>query len=103
MLQRLIRLREREDGIPRCPFCQGETVGVLDSRDDLHTGWRKRRRECTRCHQRWNTLEVPEEIYLQIARVTAGVSQLELDLTRLAKAMKTFAALGLGDKDHGER
>jgi transcriptional repressor NrdR len=42
----------------RCPYCQSENSKVLDTTHDSR-GVVRRRRECTRCHQRFTTIERP--------------------------------------------
>jgi transcriptional repressor NrdR len=50
-----------------CPNC-----GHADSfivRTDAVTAGIKRRRECSRCHQRWNTYETAENVMDELSRL----------------------------------
>lgn len=60
MPRRSARAVHGESGIDCCQSCGNLGVVVVDTRLDEPTGWRRRRRECTHCRVRWNTLEVPE-------------------------------------------
>lgn len=56
-----------------CPICNGDTRV-------LHTSGAKRRRECERCHHRFNTFEKTEE---EVARAETVIEQAKT----LAKAL----------------
>lgn len=51
----------------RCPACGARDVYVIDSRE--HGDGIRRRRKCARCDHRWNTLEVPEQVLLELVHV----------------------------------
>lgn len=44
----------------RCPFCSGEELKVIDSRDALEVNAIRRRRECLKCLNRFTTFETME-------------------------------------------
>ena len=43
-----------------CPFCQNEDTRVIDSRVSEDGATIRRRRECERCSERFNTFETVE-------------------------------------------
>ncbi|MBX4212140.1 transcriptional regulator NrdR [Candidatus Pacearchaeota archaeon] len=49
-----------------CPYCLNTETKVIDKRDA--GGVIKRRRECLKCHQRFNTLESVEKIELRVIK-----------------------------------
>ncbi len=53
----------------RCPKCKSEDVYVVDSRSSRETTWR--RRECSRCNHRFNTMEVDEALVKALERLRA--------------------------------
>jgi len=44
----------------RCPFCKHDDTRVIDSRWNNETNQIRRRRECPKCNERFNTLESAE-------------------------------------------
>jgi transcriptional repressor NrdR len=44
----------------RCPFCQHDDTRVIDSRWNNESNQIRRRRECPKCNERFNTLESAE-------------------------------------------
>ncbi len=44
----------------KCPFCHGNTLKVIDSRDSLDANAIRRRRECQECQKRFTTFETVE-------------------------------------------
>ncbi len=52
----------------RCPFCGHTEHKVLDSRAARDGEGVRRRRECERCHRRFNTFEEPERPRLFIVK-----------------------------------
>lgn len=51
----------------RCPKCKSVNVYVVDSRPKDGTTWR--RRECSGCNHRFNTMEIDEELYAAWCRL----------------------------------
>ncbi|MBX4195994.1 transcriptional regulator NrdR [Candidatus Pacearchaeota archaeon] len=49
-----------------CPYCQNQETKVIDKRDA--EGMIKRRRECLKCHQRFNTHEGIEKVELRVIK-----------------------------------
>ena len=50
----------------RCPKCKSEQVFVVDTRPKDETTWR--RRACTSCGYRFNTMELEESEYQDLKR-----------------------------------
>lgn len=67
----------------RCPACRAVSSTVTNSRRDDDTV--KRRRECTKCGERWSTFEVSEAAHQAITEVDAI-------LARAQKAMRQAAS-----------
>lgn len=57
----------------RCPSCQAVSSTVINSRRDDDTV--KRRRECTKCHERWSTYEVSEAAHQAVTECDAILSR----------------------------
>ena len=50
----------------QCPYCSNRETKVIDKRD--HDGMTKRRRECLKCKQRFNTHEEVENILIRVIK-----------------------------------
>lgn len=59
-------MRKKDDWKSKCPHCGNGPVHTIDSRHD--TTYRTRRKLCASCHERWNTVEVPEELISSIIK-----------------------------------
>ena len=57
----------------RCPACQAVSSTVINSRRDDDTV--KRRRECTKCAERWSTYEVSEAAHQAVTECDAILSR----------------------------
>lgn len=47
----------------RCPKCKSQETGVKDSRPINNNSMIRRRRRCRKCQHRWNTYEVPDDVF----------------------------------------
>ena len=52
----------------RCPFCGDTNTSVIDSRLNNESNSIRRRRECNRCKNRFNTLETSELSYPRVIK-----------------------------------
>lgn len=53
----------------KCPKCGGFDLDVVDSRyTKILDGARKRRRECKKCHKRFSTYEINEDVFKNILK-----------------------------------
>lgn len=52
----------------KCPFCDHTGIKVLDSRPANENKSIRRRRECEKCHRRFTTFEMVEEIPLMVVK-----------------------------------
>jgi transcriptional repressor NrdR len=52
----------------RCPYCQGESTRVIDSRDSEGQEAVRRRRECAGCGRRFTTYEKVEQIPILVMK-----------------------------------
>lgn len=51
----------------KCPVCQHDDSAVI--RTDQLPDAIRRRRECTRCHHRWNTFETNQDAVSELVRI----------------------------------
>jgi transcriptional repressor NrdR len=73
----------------RCPYCQNDDSKVLDTTHDAHGGIR-RRRECTRCVQRFSTYERP--ILATPLIIKADGTREEFDREKLMRGIRIACA-----------
>ena len=52
----------------KCPFCSYEESKVIDSRLVADSSQIRRRRECTKCNERWTTFELAELLMPKIVK-----------------------------------
>ena len=52
----------------KCPFCSYEESKVIDSRLVADSSQIRRRRECSRCNERWTTFELAELLMPKIVK-----------------------------------
>lgn len=73
----------------RCPYCQNDDSKVLDTTHDAHGGIR-RRRECTKCKQRFSTYERP--ILATPLIIKADGTREEFDREKLTRGIRISCA-----------
>lgn len=73
----------------RCPYCQNDDSKVLDTTHDAHGGIR-RRRECTKCVQRFSTYERP--ILATPLIIKADGTREEFDREKLTRGIRISCA-----------
>lgn len=75
-----------------CPFCGSTDFRTIDTRNfKKYTGW-FRRKECMKCHQRWNTFEVCED-ELKNARPDDPIKSYRKQSIQLAENLKYDAGV----------
>ena len=60
----------------RCPFCDHESLKVVDKRAHLQDSFR-RRRECLRCNRRFTTYERQETVDLRVVKKSGEREQFD--------------------------
>lgn len=65
----VIRIPEHVIGI-RCPYCNSDDCGVVDSRP-ARMGSIRRRRRCNQCGGRHTTFEISQEVFGSVADIMA--------------------------------
>lgn len=61
-----------------CRFCSSSDVNTIDSRPADRPAWRRRRKVCNTCHQRWSTIELPVEDIESILSITYKLDELSV-------------------------
>lgn len=69
----------------RCPYCNGDNVKVLDSRDSKDKTTIKRRRECSNCEKRFSTIEKVLKLDLEVQKSNGEVE--EFNLPKIKKSI----------------
>ena len=82
----------------KCPYCNSETTGVLESRVTADGGGMRRRRECGKCSKRFTTYERVGNIDLKVLK-RSGQKE-EFDRAKLEKGIKKACAKrGIRDEE----
>ena len=83
-----------------CPYCLANGSRVVDSRPYLsNPAWRRRRRLCDACGERWTTLEVPFKLIadgLIGAADGPGIRSLLREVATARSALDRFEELARG-------
>ena len=58
-----------------CQKCQGDSK-VIDMRT-LESGSNRRRRECVKCERRWSSIEITDEEYNRVIKLSAAFDVLK--------------------------
>ena len=58
-----------------CPKCQSDSK-VIDMRT-LESGSNRRRRECVQCEWRWSSIEITDEEYNRVMKLSAAFNVLK--------------------------
>ena len=58
-----------------CPKCQGDSK-VVDMRT-LGSGSNRRRRECVKCEWRWSSIEITDEEYNRVMKLSSAFDTLK--------------------------
>jgi len=74
----------------RCPYCQSTDSRVLDTTPDDSRGGIRRRRECSRCRQRYSTFERPN-VGLPLLVKQDGTRE-EYDREKLSRGIRIACA-----------
>jgi transcriptional repressor NrdR len=74
----------------RCPYCQSTDSRVLDTTPDDNRGGIRRRRECSRCRQRYSTFERPN-VGLPLLVKQDGTRE-EYDREKLSRGIRIACA-----------
>ena len=70
----------------RCPYCANEESAVLESRVSVEADSLRRRRECSKCHQRFTTYERVEGPVLMVIKKDGRREA--FDTNKLAKGIR---------------
>lgn len=65
-----------------CPFCSAEDTRVIDSRLVVEGNQVRRRRECSVCHQRFNSYEVAEFVMPKVIKRSGDLVSFNEDKIR---------------------
>lgn len=71
----------------RCPFCHSDNTSVRDSREASSGASVRRRRECTKCHARFSTIESP--IIKELVVIKRSGAKRPFDRSKIANSIST--------------
>ena len=78
----------------QCKFCGSSNVITVDSRPAERNSWRRRRRVCNECKQKWSTIELPVEDIESILEVTYKLDELSKYALRVHTEIEALKHVG---------